>query len=442
MKTVAEQLVQAGMSPHEADSKARMFHNCEAILRSKPTSSWFVPGRIEVLGKHTDYAGGRSLLCAAERGMCIVAAARTDSTVNITDSVTRQSVEFKLSADIQIPPYGWTVYPMTVARRIARNFPGTLTGADIVLASDLPRASGMSSSSVLVTAVFTILSALNDLGSHPQYLANIHLPEDLAGYLGCVENGQTFRTLQGDTGVGTFGGSEDHTAILCCQSGQLAQYSFCPVRFERTASVPRETVFVIGTSGVSAPKTGSAKESYNSVSRSARAVLACWHSYSGEFSTTLAEAVTSSADAPNRIRDALLHVNAADFSGEFLSQRFEQFLLESEFIIPRAAEALDLGDLRTFGTLVDRSQAAAERALGNQVPETISLARSARALGAHAASAFGAGFGGSVWALIDRATAEAFCSAWRERYVKDFPECARSCHFFLTSAGPSLLRIL
>jgi len=49
-----------------------------------------------------------------------------------------------------------------------------------------------------------------------------------------------------------------------------------------------------------------------------------------------------------------------------------------------------------IGVLIDRSQDGAERLLGNQVPETIALARLARDLGAVAASAFGAGFGGSV----------------------------------------------
>ena len=61
-----------------------------------------------------------------------------------------------------------------------------------------------------------------------------------------------------------------------------------------------------------------------------------------------------------------------------------------------------------FGKLVDESQVAAEELLGNQVPETISLAKHARALGAYAASAFGAGFGGSVWALVSRSEAEQF----------------------------------
>ena len=38
--------------------------------------------------------------------------------------------------------------------------------------------------------------------------------------------------------VGTFGGSEDHTAIMCCTAGHLAQYAFCPTRLEATLAFP------------------------------------------------------------------------------------------------------------------------------------------------------------------------------------------------------------
>ncbi|HWJ56419.1 MAG TPA: hypothetical protein VNR90_09365, partial [Vicinamibacterales bacterium] len=50
--------------------------------------------------------------------------------------------------------------------------------------------------------------------------------------------------------------------------------------------------------------------------------------------------------------------------------------------------------------------------LGNQIPETIALAAAARKAGALAASSFGAGFGGAVWALVDRDAADAFAAAW------------------------------
>ncbi len=67
-------------------------------------------------------------------------------------------------------------------------------------------------------AVFLAAAALNDLDQTVPFRAAIGSTTDLAGYLGTVENGQTFGPLAGDKGVGTFGGSEDHTAILCCRA--------------------------------------------------------------------------------------------------------------------------------------------------------------------------------------------------------------------------------
>ena len=77
------------------------------------------------------------------------------------------------------------------------------------------------------------------MSERPEYCREVTSPESLAGYLGTVENGQSFGSLSGDRGVGTFGGSEDHTAILCCMPHQFSQYSFCPVEFRRRVSLSR-----------------------------------------------------------------------------------------------------------------------------------------------------------------------------------------------------------
>jgi galactokinase len=296
----------------------------------------------------------------------------------------------------------------------------------------------MSSSSALVVAMYSILSSVNRIDQREEYRANIVTSEDLAGYLGCIENGQTFKSLAGDAGVGTFGGSEDHTAILCSEAGRLKQYSFCPVRLECTVQFPRDCTFAIGISGVVANKAGSAKTRYNRASQGVRSVLEIWRSVSGSNAVTLAEAATSSPDAPERIRVALTE-HAVD--QRWLLDRFEQFWQESEVIIPQASDALGRNDLQSFGDLVAESQAGAEELLGNQVPETVWLVRGARALGAYAASAFGAGFGGSVWALVSRNRADQFLEGWRERYLTSRFPAARSSQFFVTAPGPSIVRL-
>jgi galactokinase len=170
-------------------------------------------------------------------------------------------------------------------------------------------------------------------------------------------------------------------------------------------------------------------------------IVALWNAATGRADRSLAEAVESAADAADRMRDLLRHSIAPDFTPECLLDRFDHFLVESFEIIPRAAEALARVDLETFGALTDRSQQRAEALLRNQIPETIALARLARGHGADAASAFGAGFGGSVWAMIDRASAAGFAERWRDSYRRAFPEAERDAEFIVTGPGPGAMSL-
>jgi galactokinase len=433
------------MTEAEAHAKRATYDAVQARLRSlnprtEPAAFW-VPGRIEVLGKHTDYAGGRSLLCTTERGFCVVAAGRTDSLVRIFDEQRGLEHAFELASDLSVASASWPVYAMTVARRLTRNFPRSRTGAEIVLSSDLPPSSGMSSSSALVIATFLALAHVNALERTPEYQQNIRCNEDLAGYIACIENGSDFGSLTGDRGVGTFGGSEDHTAILCCQAGNLAQYRFCPVRHERTIPLPAEFTFAVAFSGVAAHKTGNALDQYNRLSLAVRKIVELWNGSSGRRDSTLAAAVASAPDAADRLRDILRASHHRDFSPADLLDRFNQFMAENYEIIPAASEALTKSDVVRFGDFVDRSERGAEQLLRNQVPETIALARSARELGALAASAFGAGFGGSVWALIATSAAPDFLTRWSRQYRADFPARASASSFFLTHPGPPATKL-
>lgn len=67
--------------------------------------------------------------------------------------------------------------------------------------------------------------------------------------------------------------------------------------------------------------------------------------------------------------------------------------------------------------------------------ETIALARTAREHGAIAASAFGAGFGGSVWALVTEREAPAFTERWASAYRTQFPGAAPGAVFLTTRPG-------
>ena len=470
---IAARLRAAGMSDVEADTKAALLARCATHLDgtahpSAAQPAFYVPGRIEVLGKHTDYAGGRSLLCAMERGFVVQARRRTDAVIRVTDVLSGESREASLDPSLDVRRGDWSAYVATVARRIARNFPEARHGADVAFASDLPAASGMSSSSAFIIAIFAVLDSVNELSGDTLYRGAISSPETLAGYLATVENGQSFGPLAGDAyghgdsraddeaisaavgtgegdgdragGVGSMGGSEDHTAILCCRAGTLSRYAFTPVRLEEQIPFPAGRAFVVAYSGVAAEKTGAAQQPYNEVSRAARRILFLWNAATRRRDPSLAAAIASADDATDRIRVLLRESHASDFTPQRLGDRLEQFVAESFDLIPRATEALARGDLSEFGDLVDRSQALAESRLGNQIPETIALARMARVLGADAASAFGAGFGGSVWALTPAADVDRFAQDWRARYRREFPAAANAARFIVTMPGPPMTR--
>jgi galactokinase len=408
----------------------------EGVGAGEPVAAYWVPGRIEVLGKHTDYVGGRSLLAATERGFWFAVAPVADGSVTVSSLDMGERAVFGLSPGLSPAVGHWSNYPMTVARRLARNFEAATTGAVVAFGSDLPQASGMSSSSALIVGFYMALAGVNGLSGTDEFRANIHNTEELAGYLGTIENGQSYDGLAGDKGVGTFGGSEDHTAILACSTDQLSQYAYCPVRFERKVPVPEGYTFAIGMSGVVAEKTGSAMAKYNRASQLAGSAAEAWRRASGSQAPNLADAVAESGGSPDPIRSALAGAGPGDFTSQELTDRFNQFYAENYEIVPAAGDALAAGDLATFGRLVDRSQVLTTDVLRNQVPETVHLARSARSLGAAAASAFGAGFGGSVWALVRSVESADFVSQWAGDYRAHFPEASQRADIFCTAAGP------
>jgi galactokinase len=441
-------LQRAGLSSEAVEAKAEWFVRCATALIQRgedphqPATAWFVPGRIEVLGKHTDYAGGRSVVAALERGFCCVALAKDDPHIRLYDVRRDEEIGFAMNPALVPDEQGWSNYAMTAARRLARNFSGANRGSTMALASDLPAAAGMSSSSALIVAVFLLLADINDIWRRPEFLQYIGNSEDLAEYLGTVENGQTFRGLHGDRGVGTFGGSEDHTAILCSRPGRLAQYSYCPVRLERYITLPEDLLFVIGTSGVIAEKTGAARAKYNRISQLVSQLTDLWQKSERGDQKYLGEILESPPSKYDRLCQVVRAAALPKDTVDRLLERLRHFREESCAIIAAIPDDLQSEEnRRQFGELVEYSQQLGAALLHNQVLETVFLAESARKLGAVAASAFGAGFGGSVWALVPRSSADSFSTNWCERYRAKHPLVAEQSAFFTSRAGPAAFRL-
>ena len=138
-----------------------------------PQGAWAAPGRINLIGEHTDYNEGFVLPMAVAERVVAVAAPRSDRlfrlhSVQIPGPVI--SVDLRTLADGSVP--GWAAYPAGVAWALARagHQPG---GADLLVDGTVPLGAGLSSSAALECAVASALNGLFEFGLEPGQLAAV-----------------------------------------------------------------------------------------------------------------------------------------------------------------------------------------------------------------------------------------------------------------------------
>jgi len=397
--------------------------------------SFFVPGRLEVFGKHTDYAGGHSLLFPIDRGFHCMCKANNRRTIRFRD-INPQYGEraFGISERLQPAVGGWVNYPMTVVKRLCRNFGVGLAGVDIAFGSDLPPAGGMSSSSALMIMVFLAVASVNKLFDHPAYKINVAGNLDLAMYLACVENGQTFRGLAGDRGVGTFGGSEDHTVILNGKRGMISLYQFAPTLHEADIALPEDLAYVILYSGAKARKTGEAMYKYNLVAKRAGLVVDRYNKAYGTAHRLMRHIIEENSSLTADATLAKVEKATANYMERGrdldLPGRFHQFYLEDQEFMPKATGALGSRNYEELARVTNLSHEASKTHLWNIAPEIEFLQKVALKLGALAASGFGAGFGGSAYALLQIEDTPEFAERMEDSYRRRFPRYAKMAKFF------------
>ena len=141
----------------------------EALGR-EPELAVRAPGRVNLIGEHTDYNQGLVLPCAIDRGTVAVAARRPDARLRV------HSVALAATGELEPGRFargrGWLDYAAGVAEAF-RSEGLPVAGLDVALASDLPRESGLSSSAALEVALATLLDAAGGLALAPAERARL-----------------------------------------------------------------------------------------------------------------------------------------------------------------------------------------------------------------------------------------------------------------------------
>lgn len=226
------------------------------------------PGRINVMGRHIDWQGGRCNLMAVNQEVLMVVSPRSDDLVNIRNVESERFPDASLSLGRLVSQLrwedwlsvvncgalerhlrqsagNWSLYIEAALLRLQMAFPDRiLRGMDIAVSGNIPVAAGMSSSSALVVSTAESTVALNGLDITPRQFVNF-----------CGE---------GEWFVGTRGGSADHAAMKYGQRGTINHVAFHEFELLEQLSFPETHRLVVCNSFVEAKKAGGAKEAFNS----------------------------------------------------------------------------------------------------------------------------------------------------------------------------------
>ncbi len=416
------------------------------------------PGRVNLIGEHTDYSGLPVMPIAIDRSTIIVVAPRDDSLVELRNvDPIFPTREFRLEASI--PPYAagdWANYVKAgfqgvidhfVSRGIAIN---KFRGGTMIVDGRVPPAAGLSSSAALTVSSALALMAVNGLAQEPLETAQM--------------------VARSEWYVGTMAGGMDQAASMLGRRDHALLIHFDPLRVA-PVKMPPGAAIVVADSLEIADKSGRVREEYN------RRVVECaiaarilgkalgldnvrilgdvlkqlgkWNARG------LVEILVKSA--PDRVNfeeaSKLLNLDEKSLRSEILGdgarrvhidearlleilRRARHVLTETERV-NLAADALPSGRLEEMGTLMDASHQSLRDDYDASTARLDAMVDCARRGGALGARLTGAGFGGCIIALAHESNAPAVLARLEEDYyAKLAPSSAGKALHTVVHAGP------
>jgi galactokinase len=346
-----------------ADKFQKMFGGTSVVYRA--------PGRVNLIGEHTDYNEGFVLPACIEFSCCVAIGPRDDNKLVIHSENFNETIEARLGNSELRPSRKWSDYPLGVAWAL-RQSGYRLSGANIYIRGNVPIGAGLSSSAALEVSVgYAILGLLKQKIDRAKLALLCQRAENefVGARCGIMDQ---FVSCYGQAG---------HAVFLDCRS---LKHQFVPV--------PREVQLVI----------------CNTMVR---------HEHgAGEYNVRRAECeegVKLLSTALPGIR-ALRDVRLADLEAnrslltDTIYRRCRHVITENERVF-KTASALRTGDMQTVGTLI----AASHKSLRDDYEVScaeldLMVDIAAKQMGAYGARMTGGGFGGCTINLVERADAAEF----------------------------------
>ncbi|WP_262316028.1 galactokinase [Lacticaseibacillus parakribbianus] len=350
-----------------------------------PTHTYFAPGRINLIGEHTDYNGGHVFPCAISLGTYAAVGPNTDNSfrlfsANFPDAGTKT---IALADLFSAKDGSWTDYFKGMAQVLQAAGANFTTGLDVYIKGNLPNASGLSSSASLELLTGIILKA------------TYNLPVSM---LDLIKNGQKVEKQY----IGVNSGIMDQFAIGMGQKNRATLLDTNTLEYESLPLDMGDNVVVIMNTN---KRRELADSKYN-------------------------ERRSECEEALRRLQTRLdikslgdLSINEFDQNtyliyDETLIRRARHAVFENQRTL-QAAAALKAGDLASFGRLMSASGVSLAYDYEVTGLELDTLVQNAlKQAGVLGARMTGAGFGGCAIALVNKAAVPAFTEAVGAAYLK------------------------
>ncbi|MGE5528160.1 MAG: galactokinase [Patescibacteria group bacterium] len=354
------------------------------------------PGRVNLIGEHTDYNGGFVFPIAIDFRLRLLGAARGDRRIRAYSLDFAEAVEFDLDRIEPDPEHTWSNYLRGVCL-VLQETGRVLRGMDLLVAGDVPQGAGLSSSAAFEVAAALLCKELSSLDLPDLELIRLcqRAENDFVG-VNCGIMDQFVSRL----------GRKGHALLLDCRD---LSYSHHPLD-------PAKARVIVVNSGV---RHALVSSEYNLRRRQCE-----------EGAAALGErlpSVRSLRDVSPRMLD--------EFDGALdpvVARRCRHVVLENERTLD-AAKALDAGDLERFGRLMYESHQSLRDLYEVSCAELDLLVGLARGLpGVYGARMTGGGFGGCTVNLVRPEAADGFAASIRRSYEK---ETGRKPEVYLCTAA-------
>lgn len=339
-----------------------------------PAISAYAPGRVELLGNHTDYNEGYILSAAIDRGVTMTGEMRAGGEVFLNSETMRASCQADLARIERSDENPWANYALGVVDCFLKaGF--KIRGFSAEIASDLPLGAGLSSSAAVEVATATLLKKMFGLELDTLQLAKL-----------CRKAENEF--------VGVNCGLMDQ-ATSAFGKKNCAIFLDCRNETVETIAFPPNVELLITHSGVKHALIG------------------------GEYNERRAQCFEAAeklgVKALRDVTSAQLEAAACELP-ELVRRRAAHIVGENERV-QRGVHFLEGGDVKSFGKLMFESHESSRVNFENSTPELDALVAIAREeSGVVGSRLTGGGFGGATVSLIERDAAERISTGFAEKY--------------------------